>query len=469
MKKNMFHITNIRWIMVGLLSMLILISCKKLIEIPGNPPNQLPQNAIFTDSAAVMGAMAGVYSYYPQEFGFTDGSLSKLTALSSDEISFTTNIDPLLPQFYTNKLATDNAHVGNFWTYIYSALYKVNVNIEGIQQSASISNALKQQLLGELKVLRALYYFNLANLFGGVPLVTSTDYKLNARLPRSTVDQVYDFIISDLLDASKKLKPDYPSEGHARPNFYTAEAFLAKVYLFRGQFQEAFQLSDHVIRSGEYQLETDLNKVFLNGSSEAIWQLPAQTTYSQTNEAMNYVPYSNTTVPNFVIAESLKNAFEPQDQRWTDWIGRNLVDVNGTMVEFYFPHKYKNLFQPFNTTEDFMIFRLSEQYLIRAEANAGLNRLTDALDDLYEVRHRAGLLKSGASLKEDVLKAISRERQVELFCEWGNRWYDLKRSKTIDAILGTKKPGWKAEAALFPIPLSETLKNTSLTQNPGYN
>jgi len=55
---------------------------------------------------------------------------------------------------------------------------------------------------------------------------------------------------------------------------------------------------------------------------------------------------------------------------------------------------------------------------------------------------------------------------VELFCEWGNRWIDLKRTKTIDAVLAAEKPSWKPSAALFPIPLNEIQANPFLEQNP---
>jgi hypothetical protein len=460
---------KIKLVIYILLVFVTISSCKKLIEIPQNPPSQIQEDAIFADSSTVMGAMAGVYSYYYNEFGFSDGNLSKLTGLSADELKTTLTYDATLPQFYTNQLTSDNQYSGTFWTTIYNALYKVNVDIEGITGSKGLSATLKQQLLGELKVLRALYYFHLVNLFGGVPLVTSSDYNVTATLPRATADEVYTQILSDLSDARKMLVPAYPSEGHARPNLYTAEALSAKVYLYRGDWQDAFQMADDIIKSGTYQLEMNLNNVFLNGSVEAIWQIPAQTMYNQTTDAGNFVPQFNTFLPGYLISDSLKSAFEPGDQRWTNWVGLNMVDVNGTTGEYYYPAKYKNLAPPYTTTEDFMIFRLADQYLIRAEANAQLSNLNDAVDDLFKVRDRAGLLRNTASSKEDILKAVARERQVELFCEWGNRWFDLKRTKTIDAVLGAEKTTWQPDAALYPIPFQEIKKNTTLKQNPGYN
>ena len=60
------------------------------------------------------------------------------------------------------------------------------------------------------------------------------------------------------------------------------------------------------------------------------------------------------------------------------------------------------------------------------------------------------------------------ERQVELFCEWGNRWYDLKRTGTAKAVLSTKKTGYSANAALYPLPQIQIQLNNLLIQNPGY-
>jgi hypothetical protein len=68
----------------------------------------------------------------------------------------------------------------------------------------------------------------------------------------------------------------------------------------------------------------------------------------------------------------------------------------------------------------------------------------------------------------DILNAVMHERQVELFCEWGNRWFDLKRTGTAVAVLGAEKTGFTPNAALYPVPQSQILLNNSLTQNPGY-
>jgi hypothetical protein len=113
--------------------------------------------------------------------------------------------------------------------------------------------------------------------------------------------------------------------------------------------------------------------------------------------------------------------------------------------------------------------RLAEQYLIRSEARAQLTKISGAQADLDSVRIRAGLAKTTASTKDDLLTAIASERKVELFGEFSHRWFDLKRTGKADQVIGALKPAtWKSTAVLAPIPSDERLKNPSLTQNDGY-
>jgi hypothetical protein len=119
-------------------------------------------------------------------------------------------------------------------------------------------------------------------------------------------------------------------------------------------------------------------------------------------------------------------------------------------------------------TEYNMVLRLAEQYLIRAEARGMQNDLTGAMDDVNIIRARAGLssIDGTGFAQQDVLDAIDQERRAELFVEWGHRWFDLKRTGKIDAVLGPVKPDWQSKDALFPIAQTEIIANPNLIQNP---
>ena len=261
------------------------IGCKKLIQIPANPPTEITQIQQFADSATTMTAMAGIYSYPSNgngSFTFNDGLLSSITGLSSDELSIPTTGPADRLEFYSYGLNALDDLLTRLWGDPYTGVYPVNAALTGIAGSSGLSASLKQELTGELKVVRALYYFDLVNLFDGVPLVNSIDYASTGYLPRASADSVYAQIMTDLTDAQAALTVDYPSAGHIRPNLYTVKAFLAKVHLYRKEWQAAYDAADTVIQSGLYTLEPDLNNVFLDGSQEAIWQLPAMGPYTAT-------------------------------------------------------------------------------------------------------------------------------------------------------------------------------------------
>jgi hypothetical protein len=126
-------------------------------------------------------------------------------------------------------------------------------------------------------------------------------------------------------------------------------------------------------------------------------------------------------------------------------------------------------------TEYYMVLRLAEQYLIRAEAeaNGAGGGTAAAIADLNVIRGRAGLPALSPSLTPaQVITAVAHERQTELFAEWGHRWLDLKRTGQAGAVLSViplKQPWLGAYQLLYPIPFTETQDDPNLVQNPGYN
>lgn len=470
--KNILSIRLIKLTAVVLMLFSLATSCKKLIEVPANPASSVSTTQIFADSVDVMGVIAGIY----HNFGATDQGTSILSTalpeavcLTGDEMYTTITYNPDVLQLYNNAILTNSGSIYTLWSTAYTPIYQLNACLEGMAASNGISTSLKKQLTGEVKVVRALYYFHLVNLFGDVPLITSTDYKSNAVRPRTSTDSVYGQIIADLSDAMQLLPASYPSAGRARPNVYTAMALLSKVYLYRKQYELSANLASQVINSHVYGLEPDLNNVFLDGSNEAIWQLPATGLYYPTSMAMAFVPYPGSP-PSYPLTNSLVAAFEPGDHRLSAWIGSTTIDDgSGNLTNYSYPNKYKNTSLSASTVEDQMMVRLGDLILIRAEALAQQNKLDSAKADLNLVRIRAGLGNTAAGSQSDLVAGILHERQVELFCEAADRWYDLKRTGTVDAVLGTEKSGWQSYDALYPIPITDIHADPYLTQNPHYN
>lgn len=438
-------------------------SCKKFVAIEA-APNLINSEAVFTSDVTAIAAIGGVYVQMRQlNNSMTNGGLSLFTGLSGDEI-YNTSTNPNYDPFYRDSVPKENSTIlRNFWTDAYNNIYQTNAIIEGLSKSTALSEPLKKQLLGEAKVVRSLYYFYLVNLYGDVPLVVSTDYKVNEKMPRTPLTEVYLHITSDLLDAENLLSEDHPSAGKARPNKWTATALLARVYLYQRNWAQAEAKATAVINSGTYALVTDLNSVFLQESAETIWEIAPRNEMGNTVEGTNFIPFSPTVKPSFALTNSLMDSFEAGDQRRGSWIDSNTVDD----IIYPYPFKYKSRMNT-PVTEYNVVLRLAEQYLIRSEAWAQQGNLPDGRADLNKIRSRAGLPDAIAATQSELLAAIEQERKVELFTEWGHRWFDLKRTGRIDAVLSTVKPFWRSFAALYPIPLTQIQLNPFLTQNPGY-
>jgi hypothetical protein len=166
---------------------------------------------------------------------------------------------------------------------------------------------------------------------------------------------------------------------------------------------------------------------------------------------------------------ALVNAFEPGDKRLTNWV--RVVPVSGAnpAITYYFPNKYTTAAA---SSENEIILRLAEIYLIRAEARAHQNNISGAQADLNAVRTRAGLPNTTATDATGLLNAIAHERRVELFTENANRFFDLKRTGTIDSVMTAFAPQkgatWSHYMQLFPIPTNDLIQDPNLTANPGY-
>ena len=439
------------------------ISCKKFVQV-GAPAGQTTTALVFSNDGTAAAAINGVYSsMMGTNNSFADVAMTLYTGLSADEL-YNTSPNPPLDQFTQNTLNSNNLVLqNNFWGDAYSYIYQLNAILEGVAGSTGISSPVKDQLTGEASCVRAFCYLYLTGLFGDVPLETGTTYATNATFPRTPVAQVYQQMITDLETAHSLLSPQYPTDGPLRPNKWTAAALLARVFLYQGNWSGAEMESSLVINSGGYSLAPALKGVFLAYSPEAIWQMAPVIPGLNTFEGNDFIPSDTGVVPAYALDSNLLKSFEAGDLRKTAWLGHNTV--NGQT--YYYPYKYK--VQTGNTnTENYMVLRLAEQYLIRAEARAEQGEIPGAQADLDTIRSRAGLPPTIANSTNSLLSAIHQESRVEFFAEWGHRWFDLKRSGLAMAILGTEKPEWQGTDTLYPLPLSQLQSNTFLTQNPGY-
>ncbi len=441
-------------------------ACEDFVTVE-NPPTELISSEVFQDDYTATSAMASVYTKMSSESGGLT-SITYLGALSADDCILYSS-DQSTRQVYTNNIIPSNNLMTNFWGGSgYSLIYQLNAIIEGLQGESKITPSLKDQLLGEAHFLRAFFHFYLVNQFGDIPYITSTDYISNTSAQKMVANNVLEKVIEDLKYAQDRLSVDYSFSNSERikPTKWAASAMLARVHLYQGNWNLAEQESSSVIDNVNMFSLTSLNDVFLKNSNEAIWQLKPTSVNRNTNEGSIFIL---TSTPRFsALTINLINSFPSGDLRKSNWTASIKVGAN----TYYYPYKYKIRTGSSPLNEYSMVLRLAEQYLIRSEARCQQNKLTSAIEDIDQIRQRAGLLlvsDTNPSITKDELQSeILKERRFELFTEWGHRWFDLKRTGSADMVLGAVKPGWSSTDVLYPIPAKEVLINPNMSQNPGY-
>ncbi|HEY0669335.1 MAG TPA: RagB/SusD family nutrient uptake outer membrane protein, partial [Sphingobacteriaceae bacterium] len=318
--------------------------CRKMIRLDP-PTTQLVSSSAFSNNDNAAAVLTGIYTDMIAEGAFGGFmSVSAVGSLASDEFvayeAFIFDYNIVISQAYRNSLNSGNVP---FWRTLYNYIYRSNAAIEGLNTSTGVTPAMKDQLTGEAKFIRAFCHFYLVNLFGEVPLITTTDYRVNRRAIRTSKNEVYTQIIDDLKEAEALLNSDYLSadnsvtEEKVRPNKFAAMALLARVYLYTNDWQNAEAKASEVIESQKYFLVTEPDNVFIKNSVEAIWQLPPVLAGYNTLDGYQFTltgaPNYNTPIS---LSSLLTDQFADEDRRRAEWVGS--VTDNGTT--YYFPTKY---------------------------------------------------------------------------------------------------------------------------------
>lgn len=449
----------------SLFLLLLFCSCKKFLSIDP-PPNQATTDKVFLSDAMATAAVNGIYSEMMNSSAqFSASGITLYAGMCADELI---TYSPGSNDPFINNDIIETVHPvieTYFWNAAYKYIYSANLSYEKLASSAAVTETTRRQLQGEALFIRSFCYFQLLQLFGDVPLVISSDYRINESLPRTARALVYQQLVTDLIAASTLLPTAYSGNERVRPTRWAALALLARTYLYTGDWVNAENTATQVIQSGLHTLTPGPGQVFLKNSTEAIWQLPPSNVTVNTWEGNQLLPATSGATPHFILRPELVNSFEAGDLRWTFWVASRTFQSQ--LV--YHPTKYKVRGNNAPITEYYMVLRLAEQYLLRAEARLHQNKLTECATDLNMIRSRAGLAASTASNFAELQLAIERERQIEFMLEWGHRWYDLKRTNRATTVLGpVKGTTWQASDMLWPVPIKQLQANPFLVQNPGY-
>ena len=458
--------TSIFAIFLTLLVAELFVSCDDFTDVD-LPNSQLNTVTVFEDNATATAALTSIYSKIRDNglLAGTSTGLSHQLGNYTDELTYYGNPLNTTFNFYNNTLLASNGDLSNLWGSTYNQIYAANAVIDGVALSTKLTESQKNQLTGEALFVRGLLHFYLTNLYGAVPYVTTTDYLLNSTVGKQSVSTVYGLVKNDLVVASSLLSDAYVTDERVRPNKFTVRALLARVCLYNGDWAEASNEASSVLNATDlYVWNTDLSLEFLSGSLGTIWQLMPSVSGKNTEEAVTFI-FTSGPPPGSALTDSFVASFDGSDARKTELVG----SVTSGSETWYYPNKYKEADYTGGSVEYSIVFRLAEQYLIRAEARAYQGDLIGAREDLNVVRSRAGLAATLAVTSADVIASVLEERKFELFTEFGHRFFDLKRMNKLNTVLGTLKPGWDVNDRLFPLPSSELILNPNLSpQNEGY-
>ena len=300
-------------------------SCNDMLDI--KPSGQFTSDQITDES--IEGLMASAYAGLESHFfGNNESFCAPITNwvfdVRSDDaykggggVSMEANIH----QLEISNLTSDNATNYNKWRNNYYAIARVHQAMNAINASESLTG--KDALIGELKLLRAYFYFDLIRIFERIPYLTETTVATEARYDEFTRDEIFGFIKQDIKDAWNSLPETQAEEG--RFGKYVAAALMAKVSAFTSDWADVIEYSDYVINSGKYELYDnflDMSKIEFNNRKESIMAIQFST--ANNNAHINWCNLLNTTYSEgnlfgsgddfFLASQNLVNAFRTDDK-----------------------------------------------------------------------------------------------------------------------------------------------------------
>ena len=368
-----------------------------------------------------------------------------------------------------------NGILSSYWANFNNNVYRCNLLLDQID-GVNFAENLKKQYKGEAMFIRALNYFNMYRIWGGVPATKHVVSAAEAlKVARYSDEQMFDLIAGDLKEIvdNNYLPETYSSADMGRATSGAAKALLGKVYLTFHKWTEAKDILSQLI--GKYQLVSPIAQVFdvdNKNNNEIIFAVH----FNKEIEGEGHSYWYNLTNASDDTNQtsSLLNTFPTGDAR-KDLITYVQVEKNVRLMNKFYDTKSPT----FKTVgNDQILLRYADVLLMYAEA---LNEIqydasegSPALKYLNAVRQRAGisnLTTKQLPTQEKFRKGILVERQREFPYE-GQRWFDLVRMGFAKSVMAENGVEIKDYQLLFPIPQQEIEKvgnKSILWQNPGYD
>lgn len=411
-------------LIILLIQFVLITSCEKFLDVA--PRDSASDDNTIVDPASARTAVRGLYRSLADN-NYYGNTFQANAYLQGGDLDWTDTRQVSL-QFINHDVRADNSELQLAWTAIYNTINRANHIIAKVPnvQGTGFTDAERNSLVGEAYFVRALAYFDLVRTWGGVQITLTPTLSLSDKtgIKRSSVDQVYQQVLEDLEAAEERLAE---TTNRIRATKKTVWALKARVHLYRKNWDKAEQYAGYLIADNNYVLKAPYNSFFANGviaTVESILETSYSATYTNSHRTQ-WQPSSN----------GGTRRWAPSDA-FVHLITDPVTGGNRSALVAKAPNGqwYGNLYYRSPATDPAYILRIAEMYLIRAEARAHLNKISEGLQDLNAVRTRAGLSDAQASSLDELLLAVENERRFEFAFE-PHRWYDLVRTDRAGAVL----------------------------------
>ena len=443
---------KIQYILLTAIS-LSTVSCSDFLD--QKPDNYISDAAVIQSLSSAKAALTGAYhdlassSYYGGQY-FDAG-----VNLAADNVTWTGSLNYYY-DFDTHQYSAENQLLSYAWYAIYATVNQTNQVIDKVTVLNDGSESERRRIIAEATVIRSLAFFDLARTWGNIPVVkqaTSSPTQFDG-VKQTKAKDVYRLVVDDVLAIYNDLS-ELSDRVHVTRS--AADAFLARVYLYLEQWDKAEQYASKVIDNGNYALGTIQDLIDNKETAESIWELAYSSSF--TNQQSTYWRSPDQGGrhewgPSKELVQLLADPTVGGDRK------AFYQDFSSAQVPDYF---VGTLYHRSTLDDDVIIFRLAEQYLIRAEARANQQNVSGALSDLNIIRRRANISEIvDVASTQELLNLIADERRVELALE-PHRWFDLIRTGKAESILGIK-----TYQTIFPIPYNDIQADKDLVQNDNY-
>ena len=492
---NFKHIIKLKFTLL-LAASFLMQSCSDFLE--QEPGSQTSITEQLKNKEGVLQAMRGLYvtvegalrpapySVYADLQGgnlkFTPTISTSIT--SNSQITINSNVAGL----YSFDDQADNSNLAGFYGSCYAIINQTNLLLEFTDALPDATAAEKNQIKAEALTIRAYIHFLLSQIY-----TQNYDYSadashlgivyskasLNEKLTypaRETVANTYAFIIDDITAALNLYSDTALLSGpsHSYFNKISAKALLARVYLFKKDWKNAYDTANDIIVNSGVTLVNSDNYVAQWEQpdlpvSEILLEFSIPRNEDGTTSASLSATYGYTSLTSYgsyAASEDLVNLYESTDIRKQLFLTKSIPTIVNLQTV---PRNY-NFTKKFQNNPGYVAFRLSEQFLIRAEAAIGLDNPDQAREDINTIRARAKatLLTDNSNISE----ALFLERRKE-FCFEGHLFFDIARTKRdvsrndgcISLVCSINYPSLKY---VLPIPRRNISLNSNLKQNESY-